>query len=62
MEDLIYKLEIIILLRKAVSQSYSSIVDSNSLIECVSLIDEFEEKLVGKIANNFNNFNDEKNS
>ena len=46
MEELLYKLETIVLIRKALSQSYNSIDDSSKLIECVSFIDDIEEQII----------------
>lgn len=55
MEELIYKLETIVLIREALSQCYSPVVDSSKLIECVSFIDDIEEKIVRKIVLKYNN-------
>ena len=41
----------IILLRKAISQTYNEISDSDKLIECVSLIDDIEERIIDKYSN-----------
>jgi hypothetical protein len=46
MEELLYKLEAIVLIRKAISQTYNSISDSDKLIECISFIDDIEEQVV----------------
>lgn len=51
MEELLYKLEVIILIRKAISQAYNSINASNKRIECISLIDDIEEKVVTEYSN-----------
>lgn len=51
MEELLHKLEVIKLLRKAISQTYNEISDSDKLIECVSLIDDIEERIIDKYSN-----------
>lgn len=40
MQELLYDLEVLVLIRKALSQSYNVISDSSKLIGCISFIDE----------------------
>jgi hypothetical protein len=53
MENIIYKLEVIVLLRKAVLQCYNSVDDTCKLIECISLIDELEEEIVSSLIEKY---------
>jgi hypothetical protein len=50
MEELLYKLEAIILIRKAIAQTYNEIKNSDKLIECVSFIDDIEELIVSEYS------------
>ena len=50
MEELLCKFEAIVLIRKAISQTYSAISDSDKLIECVSFIDDIEEQIVSEYS------------
>jgi len=51
MEELLYKLETIVLIRKAISQTYNAISESDKLIECMSFVDDIEEKIVSEYSN-----------
>ncbi len=48
--NLVYQLNTIVLLRKAVSQAYNSVEDSQQYIECTSMIDDLEEQIVSKLS------------
>lgn len=51
MEELMYNLNAIVLIRKAVSQCYGNQTDIIKMIECISLIDEVEENIVNSYLN-----------
>jgi hypothetical protein len=53
MEEQLYKLNTIILIRKAISQQYSSIEDSEKLIECITLINDYEENVILELNNSY---------
>jgi len=54
MEELIYNLQTIMNMRKAVSQIYNSIKDSQKYIECISIIDVIEERMIQEINELYN--------
>jgi hypothetical protein len=51
MEELLCKLETIILIRKAISQTYNSISDTDKFVDCSSFIDDIEEQVVVEYSN-----------
>lgn len=46
LEELIYKLEILVKIKDAISQTYNEISDSSNYHDCMELINDVEKKVI----------------
>ncbi len=51
MEELIYKLEILVKLKEAISSTYSEVAHSDTYHECMELVNDVESEVVKQMKN-----------
>lgn len=54
MNDLLYELQATVYIRNAITQTYNEKKDIDILLECYSLIDDVQEKIISKISEKIN--------
>jgi len=54
MDELLYELQATVYIRNAITQTYNEKKDIDKLIECYSLIDDIQEKIISKIFEKIN--------
>ena len=50
-EDKIYKLEVLLKIKKAISEKYNSVEDANTYHECMESMIDIETEIIAEIIN-----------